>query len=118
MFREFRALYYIIIPDNVLFVHEESVKRIGHLPGTLLHKGGCGMGRDPRDLHTPRREFHHKQDVVRYQAMPRRHLHGEEVRGSQHFPAEFQKVCSAHASLAVLRGRLSVYQRFTPGSLA
>jgi hypothetical protein len=88
--------------------HKEPLKGIPELPGTLLHEDGGGMWRDARDLHTARGQLHHDEDVVGYQAMPRRHLHREEIGCGEDLPVPLQAWCPAHAGLPPLRGGLHV----------
>jgi hypothetical protein len=94
--------------DEIPFSEEEPVEGIRQLSSALLHEGGRGMRRDTGDLHASCGQLHHYQHIIGHQAMPRRHLDGEEVRGSQHLPVHREKLRPAHTSLAALRGGLHV----------
>jgi hypothetical protein len=98
----------VSVVEQVPFAQQKSVKRIRQLSSTLLHEGGRGMRRDARNLHAPRRQFHHDEHIVRHQAVPRRHFHREEVGCGEHLPMHLQKLPPAHARLAALRGGLQV----------
>src|SRR5262245_26968490 len=49
-------------------------------------KAAGGVWGDAGDLHTACGQLHHHEHVVRDEAVPRRHLDGEKVRGSEHLP--------------------------------
>jgi len=101
--------------DQIPFPQEETLKGIRQLPGALLHEGRRGMRGDARNLYAPCGQLHDHEHVVGHQAMPCRHLHGEEIRGGQHFPVELEELRPAHASLAALRRRFHV---MTPQDIA
>jgi hypothetical protein len=94
--------------DQVLLIHEEPLKGIRELPSPLLHEGHRGMRCDPRNLHAPRGQFHNKEDVVRHEAVPRRHLYGEEVGRGEDHPVYLEALRPAHVTLVALGGRLQV----------
>jgi len=66
------------------------------------------MGRDTSKLDLARGQCHHHEYVIRHPTVPRRDLHREEVRGSQHLPGQREELRPAHAALAALRRRVSV----------
>src|SRR5439155_4744534 len=94
--------------DQIPFPEEESAEGVGQLPSALLHEGRGGMRRDAGDLHAPGGQLHHHKHIIGHQAMPRRHLHAEEVRRGEDLPMELQKLSPAHARLATLRRRIDV----------
>jgi len=46
--------------------------------------------------------------VIRHQPVPRRHLHGEEVRGGQDLPVQLQELGPTHPRFPTLRGGFQV----------
>jgi hypothetical protein len=96
------------VMEQISFAQQEPVERIGQLSSTLLHEGGRGMGRDAGKLHPACRQFHDHEHVIRHQPVPRRHLHGEEVRGGEELPMELQELDPAHPRFPPLRGRFQV----------
>jgi hypothetical protein len=85
---------------QIPFAPQEAIKGIGHLPGTLHHAGVRRMRGEARKMHPPRGQFQHQQHIVGHQAVPRRHLHGEEVRRREDLPVQLEKLSPAHAGLA------------------
>src|SRR5256885_16646599 len=61
------------------------------------------MWGDASDLNPPRGQFHDKEDIIGYQAMPGCDLHREEVRGGQGFPVQREELRPAHTCLPALR---------------
>jgi hypothetical protein len=94
--------------DQISLAQEEPVERIRQLSGALLHEGGGGMRGDAGDLDTPCRQFHHYEHIIGYEAMPRRHLDCEKVRGGEDLPMQLQELCPAHPALAAVRRWLEV----------
>src|SRR5215467_3615070 len=50
----------------------------------LLHPARIRMSGDPADPYPTALQFDKEQNVVRYQASPGEHLHGEEIRSNEH----------------------------------
>ncbi len=101
-----RALRVSVV-EQVALTHKEPLQGIRELSRTLRHEGRGGMRGDPGNLDAPRGQFHHHEDIIGHQTVPRRHLHGEEVRRGQHLPVHLQALRPTHARLAALRRRLS-----------
>ena len=59
--------YLVVIPvdDQVLFAKQESIKRIGQIPGHLLHPQFVGTGSATSEMNSPRGHFHDEEQVVR-----------------------------------------------------
>ncbi len=76
---------------------------VGQLPGALLHEGRGGMRGDAGNMDAPGGQLHHYQHIIGHQAMPRRHLDGEEVRSGHHLPVQLQELRPAHTALPTLR---------------
>jgi hypothetical protein len=93
----------ITIMDEIPFPKQEPVTRIRQLPGTLLHEGSRGMGRDPNDMHPPCGHLHHYKHIVCHEAVPRGYFHREEVGRGEDLPVELQKLRPAHPTLSSLR---------------
>jgi hypothetical protein len=58
----------------------------------MLHKGSSRVRRDARDVDAPRGEFHDHEHVVGHQAVPRRDLDREKVRGCEDVPVQFEEL--------------------------
>lgn len=54
------------------------------------------MGCDPSAMYAPRDQFHHQEDIIRYEPVPRSDLHREEVCRLQDLPVQRQELPPAH----------------------
>jgi hypothetical protein len=55
-------------------------------------------------MHSPRVELHHKEHIVRHQALPHGNLNREEICCGQNLPGQFQELSLAQAGLALSEG--------------
>src|SRR5262249_60790762 len=74
-----RGVERVSVQDDVLHAAQESVARIGQVPGELRHPRAVRLRRDPGDLHHASLQLYDEEDDVADQAVQRQHLDGEEV---------------------------------------
>jgi len=78
--------------EQETLAHQKAIDGISELATALDHPRAVGLGRDPGDVDTARRELDHKQHDVPRQTRRGPHFHREEVSTAVstdilHFPA-------------------------------
>jgi len=79
------------IMNEITAAAQKPVDAIGQVPGDLLHPRPIGLRDDAGNMHLPRGQSSHEENVVADQTQSRPHFHTEEVGRGQHVPVGAQE---------------------------
>jgi hypothetical protein len=92
--------------EQETLAHQKAIDGISELATALDHPGAIGLGCDPGDVDTPRRELDNKQHDVPCQTRRGPHFHREEVSSGEDVPMNFQELLPGRPLLP-LRSRFN-----------
>ncbi len=96
------------IMNEITAATQKTVKAIGQISGDLFHPQPIGFRNDTGNMHLPRGQSNHEENVVTDQTQNGPHFHAEEIGGSQHVPVGAQKLLPSRPFLTI---RIRVHAR-------
>ena len=90
--------------NEITAAAQKPVDAIGQIPGDLLHPRPIRLRDDPGNMHFPRDQPDHKENVITDQTQSGPHFHTEKVSRGQHVPVGAQEFLPRRPFLTIRSG--------------